>query len=111
MSILLRPVHFVASDGPRRGKCRVAEVFDHGIETVDLYIEAEVDDFGWSIDAVDMLGQTTPQNVKFDAEGKEGTFHFANDCPIERRERERQEGLKRWLERHERRKTSRKVDG
>lgn len=111
MSILLRPVHFVASDGPRRGKCRVAEVFDHGIETVDLYIEAEAEDFGWSIDAADMLRQTTPQNVKFDAEGKEGTFHFANDCPIERRERERRDELRRWIERAKRRNASHRGDG
>lgn len=102
--ILLRPVHFVASDVLHRGKCRIAEVVDHGVETVDLYIESDAEDFGWSIDAEEMFAQNSPRNVRFDLEGGERTFHFANDCPIERRERERQESMKRWLERHERRK-------
>lgn len=107
--ILLRPVHFVASDGPMRGKCRLSDVVDHGVESVDLAVREDAEDWGWSIDAELAFKAIRPTDVKFDSEGKEGTFHFADDCPIERRERERQEDLKRWSERHERRRANRKA--
>lgn len=111
MTILFRPVHYVAKDGPRRGKCRIAEVFDHGIESVDLCVSEDAEDFMWTIDAEEFFRSVRPTNVKFDSEGKDGTFHFENDCPIERRERELQESLKAWKERYERRRASRKVEG
>lgn len=103
MSILLRSVHFVATDGQRRGKCRTAEVVDHGIETADLYIEMEPEDFAWSSDAEEILQHCRPRNVRYDETGKPGTFHFDDDCPtIKRERREADERVYRYIE-HKRR--------
>lgn len=104
MSILFLQVHYVARDGPSRGKCRNAEACDHGIESVDLCIAEDAEDFIWILDAEEFFKSVRPRDVKFDSEGKEGTFHFANDCPIVRREKERRDELQRWIERSERKR-------
>lgn len=103
MTILLRPVHFVASDGQRRGKCRIAEVVDHGIETVDLCIDGDPKDFLSFVDAEELFAHTTPRNVRFDPNGRPGTFHFDEQCPIVKKEREAaNEIITRYIE-HKRR--------
>jgi hypothetical protein len=110
MSLLLNPVHYIPSDGPRRGKCCISEVAGHGVESVDLIVDENPEDFTWTADAERMFQTIRPCDVKFDPSGKEGTFHFSDDCPVERRERERQAELKRWLERYDRRRTNRKIE-
>lgn len=103
MTILLRPVHFVATDGQHRGKCRVAEVVDHGIETVDLCIDGEPGEFLSFVDAEDLFAYMNPRNVRFDPNGRPGTFHFDEQCPIVKKEREAaNEIITRYIE-HKRR--------
>ncbi len=98
MTLLLRPVHYIPRDGPKKGRCRIAEVIDHGIETVDLRIEADSEDFAWSFDADPMWKELYPCGIIFDAEGKAGTFHFDEQCPMLKRERfEADDRIRRYI--------------